>query len=179
MLSKGGDVIPRPTSSDCACSPRAVMSCHARRRLPSGHSKGGDVMPRPTSYDRACSLRAVMSCHARHRLTICAFQKWSRSRSTVCAIQRQRCHATSDVVPPCVVPKGDDGMPRPTLSNCVCCLKAAMSCHARRYRPCVLSKGGDIMPHLTLPTVCAVQGRFRHATPDVADRVCCPRAVMS
>ena len=31
VLSKGGDVMPRLISSDRACSPRAVMSCHARR----------------------------------------------------------------------------------------------------------------------------------------------------
>ena len=46
-------------------------------------------------------------------------------------------------------------------------------------RPCVLSKGADVMPQPTLPTVCAFQGWRFHATPDVADRVCCPRAVMS
>ena len=33
VLSKGNDGMPRPTSFDRACRPRAVMSCHARRRL--------------------------------------------------------------------------------------------------------------------------------------------------
>ena len=54
-----------------------------------------------------------------------------------------------------------------------------MSCHARRCRVCVLSKCGDVMPCSTLTAVCVVQGRGCHATPDVTDRVCCPRAVMS
>ena len=53
------------------------------------------------------------------------------------------------------------------------------------------------MPRWTFPTVCGVQGRLFHATPDVVrpsvlskggdgmsrptllDRVCCPKAVMS
>ena len=78
---------------------------------------------------------------------------------TVCAVQKRLWHATPDVVRPCVLPKGDDGMPRPTSSDRVCCPKAAMSCHARRCRPCVLSKGGDVMPRPTLLTVGGVQGR--------------------
>ena len=78
---------------------------------------------------------------------------------TVCAVQRRLWHATPDVVQPCVLPKGDDGMPRPTLSYRVCCPKAVMSSHARCYRLCVLSKGGDVMPRPTLPCVCVVQGR--------------------
>ena len=46
-------------------------------------------------------------------------------------------------------------------------------------RPCVLSNGGNFMPRPTLPTVCAVQGRQCHVTPDVAHRVCSQRALMS
>ena len=64
-------------------------------------------------------------------------------------------------------------------------------------RPCVLSKDSDVMPGLTLPTICAVQGRLCHATPDIVqpcvlskggdvmprptsfDHVCCPKAMMS
>ena len=34
-------------------------------------------------------------------------------------------------------------------------------------KPCVLSKGIYVMPRPTLPTMCAVPGRWRHATPDV------------
>ena len=66
-----------------------------------------------------------------------------------------------------VLSKGDDGMPHPTSFDRVCCPTPLMSCHARRFRPCVLSKGGDVMPHLTLLTVCAIQERLCHATPDV------------
>ena len=32
VLSKGGDVMPRPTSFDCVCGLKAIMECHARRR---------------------------------------------------------------------------------------------------------------------------------------------------
>ena len=48
VLSKGSDVMPRPTSSDYVCCPRAVMSCHSRRCRPCVQSKGSNVMPRPT-----------------------------------------------------------------------------------------------------------------------------------
>ena len=73
---------------------------------------------------------------------------------------------------PCVLSKSGDVIPHPTLFDYVCCPKEVLSsCHAQRCRPCVLSKGGDVMPRLTLLTVCAVQGRRCHATPDVADRV--------
>ena len=74
VLSKGGDVMSRPTSFDFVCCPKAVMSCHARRCRPCVQSKGGDVMPRPMLFDRVCCPRAVMSCHARRHLTICAAQ---------------------------------------------------------------------------------------------------------
>ena len=71
-------------------------------------------------------------------------------------------------------------MPRPTSFDRVSCPRVVMSCHARRRL-----------------TVCAVQGRWCHATQDVLrlcmllngddimphptsfDRVCCPKAVMS
>ena len=86
-------------------------------------------MPRPTSFDHVCWPRAVMSCHARRRLT-------------VNAAQRRWWHATSDVVQQCVLSKGGDVMPRPTSSNCMCCPRAVMACHARRRS-----------------TVCDVKGR--------------------
>ena len=166
VLPKGGDVMQRVTSSYRVCCPNAVMSCDAQRCRPCVLSKGGDIMPRVTSSDGACSPRAVMSCHARRR-------------PTVRAVQWKRCHPTPDVVRSCVLSKGGDVMPRPTSSDCVCCPKAVMSCHAqhchresfpqavmlcyaRRYRPCVLSKGGDIMPRLTS-----------------SNRACSPRAVIS
>ena len=48
MLSKGGAVMPCPTSFDRVFYPKAVMSCHARRCRLCVLSKGSDVMPRPT-----------------------------------------------------------------------------------------------------------------------------------
>ena len=58
-------------------------------------------MPRLTSFDRVCCPKAMLACHARRR-------------SIVCAAQTSCLHATPDVVRPFVLPKGDDGMPRPT-----------------------------------------------------------------
>ena len=98
--------------------------------------KGDDGMPCPTPSNRQCCPKAMMACHARRR-------------PPVCAVQRQRCHASPDD------------------ADRVCYPRALMSCHARSYQPCVLSKGGDVMPRPTLPTVCFVQGRSWHATPDV------------
>ena len=87
---------------------------------------------------------------------------------------------TPDVVRPCMLPKGHVGMQRPTLSNCVCSPKAMMACNTQRHS-----------------TVCVVQGRRLHATPDVvrlcflskcndsmsrptsSDHVCFPRAMMA
>ena len=145
--------------------------------------KGDDGMPCLTSFNRVCCPKAMMAWHAQ-RFHI------------VCVVHGRFCHATLDVAdrvccpravmschtrccPPCVLSKGGDVKPRPTSSYRVCCPRAVMSCHVRRCRPCVLSKGGDVMPRPTLPTVCVVQGRCCHATPDVANRVCGPRAVMS
>ena len=79
--------------------------------------------------DRVCCPRSVMSCHARRRLTLRVLQGWF-------------CHATPDVVRLFVLLKGDDGMPRVTSFDRVCCLKVEMLCEAR----CSL-------------TVCAAQGR--------------------
>ena len=142
----------RPTTADRLCCPRAMMACHARRRptvyavkgrrwhatpdvvRPCVLQKGEDGMPRQTPFDRVCP-KAMMACHARRR-------------STVCAAQRRWWHATPDVVRPCVLPKGDDGMPRPTSLERVCCPKAMMTCHARRRS-----------------TVCAAQRRILQSTP--------------
>ena len=104
----------------------------------------------PTTFDCLCCPMSMMACH-------------TRRRSTLCAVQGLWWHATPDIVRLFVLPK------RRWL-------------HATPYvvRPCVLSKGSDVMHHPTMLTVCAVQGRWcLHATPDIVDRVCCPRAVMS
>ena len=136
VLSKGSDVMPRPTSSDCVCCPRAVMACHARRCRPCVISKAvmscharccrpcalykcGDVMPRLTSFDRLCYPKAIMACHA-------------RGRSTVCAAQRRLWHATPYVIRPSVLSKGGDCMSCPTSFDRVYCPKAVMACHALR-----------------------------------------------
>ena len=57
-----------------------------------------------------------------------------------CPYALMACHA--DVIRPCVLPKGDAGMPLLTSFDRVCCPKAVMSCHTRRS-----------------PTVCDAQGR--------------------
>ena len=106
-------------------------------------------MPCPTSFDCTCCPSAVMSCHARRCLT-------------VRVVQGYYCHATPDIVRPCVQSKGSDIMPRPMSFHHVCCPKAVMSCHARRCRPCVLSKSVHVMPR-----------------PTSSDHACSPRAVMS
>ena len=123
-------------------------------------------MPRSTSSDRVCCPRAMMSCQAR-RCRSCVLPNCDDGMPhpklpTVCAVQGRRCHATPDIVRPCVLSKGEDVMPCLMSSDCVCCPKAMMSCHARRCRPCVRSKGGDVMPHVML-----------------SDCACSPRAVMS
>ena len=92
-------------------------------------SYGGDCMSRPTSFDHVFIPKAVMSFHA-------------RSHSIVCAALRRLWHATPDVVRPCVLPKGDVGMPRQTSFDRVCFPKAVMACRARRRS-----------------TVCAIQRR--------------------
>ena len=130
-------------------------------------SKGGDGMSRPTLFDRVRCPKEVMSCHAR-RL------------STVCVDQRRCWHTTPDVVRPCVLPKRDVGMPRPTWFDRLCFPKAMKACHARRSS-----------------TVCAAQRRRWHAMPEAVrpfvlpkgddgmpcpasfDRVCCQKAMMA
>ena len=59
----------------------------------------------------------------------------------------------------CVMSKGGDVMPRPTLLTM--CAVQGLGCHATPdvVRLCVLSKSGDGMPRPTLPTMYAVQGR--------------------
>ncbi|MBQ2124130.1 MAG: hypothetical protein II200_09145 [Bacteroidaceae bacterium] len=77
------------------------------------------VQARPTTADRLCCPRAMMACHARRR-------------PTVYAVKGRRWHATPDDGRPSMLSKGEDGMPRPTSFDRVCCKKAKMACHARR-----------------------------------------------
>ena len=115
MLPKGNDGMPRLTSFDRMCCPRAVISCHARRR--------------PIVF---CPM-AVMSCHDRPRCSPRAMISFhAPHRPTVGAVQGRRWHATQDVIRPCVLSKGGDGMPHPMSSDCLCCPKAMIACHAQR-----------------------------------------------
>ena len=168
VLSKGGDVMPRPD---------VVHPCVL--------SQGVDGMPRSKSFDHVSRPRAMMACHTRRRLSVSASQKammvcHASRHSTLFAVQGILWPATPDFVRPCVVSKGHDGMPRPSSFDRVCCPKAMMAFHARRRS-----------------TVFDVQGRKWHATPDAVrpfvlpkgddgmpcpasfDRVCCPKAVMA
>ena len=64
-----------------------------------------------------------------------------------------------DVVLPCMLSNGDDGMPRPTSFDRVCCPTAMMKCHTP-HRQCVSHKGNNDMPCLMS-----------------YDRMCFPRAM--
>ena len=70
VLSQGGDVMQRLTSSDRVRYPR--VGCHATSDVvrPCVLPKGDDGMPRPTPSYRVCYSMAVMSCHAQRRLTV-------------------------------------------------------------------------------------------------------------
>ena len=98
--------------------------------------KGYDCMSRQTSSECVWCTRVIIECHTRPHPTMCAAHGPCR-------------HATPYVVQLCVQSKGDDnilcrpclivyafqnddGMPRPILSDCVCCTKEMMACHARR-----------------------------------------------
>ena len=100
-------------------------------------SKVNDGLPSPTSSDRMCWPSDIMSYQARRSLTVYAVQGWWW-------------HDTPDVVPPCVLPKGEDVMSHQTSSDRVCCLMAMKACHVWRH-----------------PTPCVTQGPWRHSTPYV------------
>ena len=74
VLSKGGDVMPHPMSSDSLCRPRAAISCHADVVRPCVMPNGDDGMPHPTSFDRVCYPKAMIACHARRCSIVCAVQ---------------------------------------------------------------------------------------------------------
>ena len=174
--------MPRPTSFDRVCCPRAMMACHARRGStmcavqrrcchatpdivrPSVLPKGGEVMPRLMSFDCVQSKGSDVMPHPTSSDHVCcprAMMPCHAQRcSTMFAVQGRGWHATLDAVQLSMLPKGDDCMPRLTLFNRVCSPRAVISCNARCCRACVLSKGGDvIMPRPTLPTVCTLQRR--------------------
>ena len=95
------------------------------------------------------------------------------------AVQGRLCHAISDVVRLCVLSKGDDFMTRSISSDCVCCPRAVMSCHARRCRVFMLSKGADVMPRPTSFDRVFFKGGDGMPRLTSSDRACSPRAVMS
>ena len=100
------------------------------------------------------------------------------------------------VVLPCMLSKGDDGMPCPTSSDRVCCPRAMMECHAPLLQ-CVSHKGNNDMPCLMSsdrmcypramwachglrgPIVCVVQGDDNMPHTTSSDRVCFPMAMMT
>ena len=114
-----------------------MIACNARHRLtvcvsqgklwlvmpdivrPSVLPKGHDGIPRSTSSDCVCCPREIMACHTPRRLNVCATQG-------TCG------HAKTDVVQPYVQSKGDDGMPRLTLSDRVCFPREMIACNDRR-----------------------------------------------
>ena len=67
-----------------------------------------------------------------------------------------------DVFRPCVLPKGDAGMPRLTSFDRVCCPKVMLACHISVVRPFVLPNEDDGMPR-----------------PTSSDHVCCRKEVMA
>ena len=108
-----------------------------------------------------------MSCH-------------TRCRPTMYATQVQWWHATSDVIPLCVLHKGDENMSRPMSSDRVCFPKEMMTCHARHCPTCVLPKGDDGMPCRTCFSHFVFYNGsdgMQHSTS--SDSVCCPRTMMA
>ncbi|TMW80672.1 hypothetical protein EJD97_016943 [Solanum chilense] len=106
VQSKGNDYMPRPTSSNRVCFPRAKLDVMA------------DVI-QPCS-DRSWCLSAIMACYARRR-------------STICTIQGRRWHLMPEVVRLPMLPNGDDGMPHPTSSYRLCYPRARWEFHVRLH----------------------------------------------
>ena len=146
MLSKGNDGMPHLISSDWVCCPRAMMACNARCRStmcdaygrysnatadiiqPCVIPKGDYGMSSLTSSGHLRCPMPMRSYHARHH-------------QTMCAIQRRLSHAKFNMVRPCLYFKGDDGLPCLPPSDCVCCPRAMMACHARRFLTLCASQG--------------------------------------
>ena len=178
VLSKGDDNLHRPMSFYRVFFPSAIMACHTRRHSTVLNANGVDGIPLPMSSDCVCCPKVIMACNALH-IRLCVLPKdhagipRPTSSNRMCgpremmACQAQRCpniysaqgpcmHATLYVIRLHVQFKGDNGMSRPTSSDCVCCLKAMMACYARR-----------------LPTECAALGHDCMQGPMLFDRVCC------
>ena len=119
-------------------------------------------------------------------------------RSTVCDVQRRWWHSMPDIIRPWMVSNRDNSMPRPRLSDRVCCPRAMIACHARHHSTrCMLSKSDDGIHARRILTMCIGQRTLLHATPDIlrscilskgddvmrrltsSHRVCCPRVMMA
>ncbi len=98
------------------------------------HYKGNYSMPCSSSSDRVCCPRAMTTSHA-----------WRRPN--VCAIQGLWWHAMPYIVLPCMLLKGNDGIPCPISSDRICCPRVMMACHARHS-----------------PFVCVFQRQWWHST---------------
>ncbi|TMW81890.1 hypothetical protein EJD97_007457 [Solanum chilense] len=90
-----------------------------------------------------------MACHARRR-------------PSVCAAKGPCWHVKPNVVRPCVLSKGNDGIKYPTSSDRVCCTRVMVTCHIDVVPPCVLLKGDIALPR-----------------PTSSNRVCTPRAMIT
>ena len=119
VLSKGDNGMLHPTLPDHVSYPRAIMEYHTKQLSFVWQYKRDDDMQSPTLFDPVCCQRAIMACHARRHQTMIAFK-------------RTLLHTTLEIVQPCVLPNGNDGMPRPTTTVCVCNLMARKACQTRR-----------------------------------------------
>ena len=85
--------MPRPTSFDRVCCPKAMMQATPDIVLPYSPFKNDYGMPHPTTFDCLCCPKVMMACHARRRSTVLCWPKammacHARRSSTVCAAQR-------------------------------------------------------------------------------------------
>ena len=135
--SKGDYGMPCPTLSNCAFGPRSIMAsdtlfwptisvfqglwCQVTPNVIRLYvqCQGDDGMPRPISSDCVCCLWDTMTFHTQHHMIMCVVQgRWW--------------HATPEIVLSCILSKGDDGMPDPISSICVCSQMAIIVWHVHR-----------------------------------------------
>ena len=139
------------------------MACHSRRHLfvlPKGDEEmqrsmsltmcaayGDDGIPCPVSFDCVCYPRVMMACDA-------------LLYSTIWVSQGPCVNSTPDIIRPCVLPKGDDGMSRMTLSNRVCSLKGDDGIQRTTSPDRVCCSKAMIACHTRcIPIMCGFQGR--------------------
>ena len=132
-----------------------MMACYARL-----HSTIYAVQGR-SSHATPCVIRACVQSkidngmQCRRHPTVCTILKAmmtfnARRRSTVCYAKGDDSIAIHNIVRWGVHSMVDDNMARSTLSNCECCPRAMMVCHARCYSTLsMLFKGDDGLPRQT------------------------------